>query len=222
MNYKEFLRQSIERNDEEVRELFLKERQEEMQEKIKALSNRNGIPQKFKNSTFDNYDPSDNLIAFNKTKQFVEDFPNSKSLLLTGPVGTGKTHLVAAVINSLNKKLYSTYFGNIVDIISFIRSTYTKDSTLSEDEAISIITTQVDLIVIDDLGKENSSENTFYLLYQLINKIYENEKSVIITTNFNGQQLEGKLGERGKAIVSRITEMCEPVILKGKDRRIIS
>lgn len=222
MNYKEFLRRSIERNDEEVRELFLKERQEEMQEKIRALSNRNGIPQKFKNSTFENYDPSDNLIAFNKTKQFVEDFPKSKSLLLTGPVGTGKTHLVAAVINSLNKKLYSTYFGNIVDIISFIRSTYTKDSTLSEDEAISIITTQVDLIVIDDLGKENSSENTFYLLYQLINKIYENEKSVIITTNFNGQQLEGKLGERGKAIVSRITEMCEPVILKGKDRRIIS
>lgn len=222
MNYKEFLRQSIEKNDEEVKELFLKERKQLLEGKIKELSSRNGIPKKFENSTFESYDPSDNLIAFNKCKEFVKDFPNSKSLLLTGPVGTGKTHLVASVINELNRKLYSTYFGNIVDIISFIRSTYTKDSVLSEDEAISIITTEVDLIIIDDLGKENSSENTFYLLYQLINKIYENEKSVIITTNFNGGQLQGKLGERGKAIVSRMTEMCEPVILKGRDRRIIS
>lgn len=212
----EFLRRSIEQNEKEAKELILKERQK----KIEALSNRSGIPKRFKKATFENYNPIDNHEALSKSKRFVGNFPNTKGLLLTGPVGAGKTHLAAAIANSLIDKLYSVYFGNVVDIMSFIRSTYSKESSLTEEEAVNIMTREVDLFIIDDLGKENNTENTLALLYQLINRVYDNEKSIVITTNYNSTDLVRKLGERGQAIVSRITEMCEPVIFKGEDWRM--
>lgn len=216
MDYKELLRRSMKKNEQEVKELLLKERQE----KINSLTQRSGIPKKFKNATFSNYDPMDNPEALRKVIEFTKNFPSNKGLLLTGPVGTGKTHLATAIANNLISKLYSVYFGNVVDVMSFIKSTYSKDSSITEDEAINIMTDQVDLFIIDDLGKENNTEYTLSMLYQLINRVYENEKTIVITTNESSRNLTAKLGERGQAIVSRITEMCDPVIFKGEDWRL--
>lgn len=216
MDYKEFLRKSMEQNEKEVQDLLKKERQE----KVLALSNRSGIPRRFRDITFESYNPKYNQIALNKAKNFVGDFPNGKGLLLSGPVGTGKTHISVAIANQLLEKLYSVYFGNVVDIMSFIKSTYSGNSEVSEDEAISLMTDKVDLFIIDDLGKENSTEYTISMLYQLINRVYENEKTIVITTNYNSSNLARKLGDRGHAMVSRITEMCEPVIFKGEDWRL--
>jgi DNA replication protein DnaC len=159
-------------------------------------------------------------MALNKSKNFVEDFPNTKGLLLTGPVGTGKTHLACAIANELLERLYSVYFGNVVDIMSFIKSTYSKNSEIAEDEAINLMTDKVDLFIIDDLGKQNETSYTSSMLYQLINRVYENKKPIIITTNENSTELAGKLGDRGQATVSRITQMCEPVVFKGEDWRL--
>lgn len=207
----------MERNEEEVKQLMLKERQR----KINEISKSSGLPKRFKKKTFKNYERRANPIAYEKAKDFAERFPDiNKGLLLVGPVGTGKTHLAAAISNMLISRLYSVYFGNTTDIMSFIKSTYSKDAEVTEVEAVKLMTEKVDLLVIDDLGKENETGNTLTVLYQIINRLYENEKPVIITTNYNSIDLAKKLGERGQAIVSRITGMCEPVILAGDDWRL--
>lgn len=206
----------MEKNEKELQEMLLKEKQE----RIMNLTRNSNIPKRYKDATFDNFDPIDNLLALEKAKKFVENFPTEKGLLMTGPVGTGKTHLVVAIAKVLLEKLYSVYFGNIVDVLSFIKSTYNSNSEITEEQAINLITKEIDLFIIDDLGKENETSHTLSMLYQLINRLYENEKAVIITTNFNSIELTRKLGERGQAIVSRITEMCEPVIFRGEDWRL--
>lgn len=211
-----FLRESMEKNELEAREYLLEERNK----KIQILSNNSGLPSLFKKKTFQNYDRSINNQAFNQAVDFVKAFPNGPGLLFIGGVGVGKTHLAAAIVNSLNKMLYNTYFGNVVDIMSFIKSTYNKNSSLTESEAINIMTKEIDLLVIDDLGKESNSDHNLALLYTIINKLYENEKSIVITTNYGALDLNNKLGERGNAIVSRISSMCRPVILSGKDWRV--
>lgn len=217
MDFKTFLRESMKRNEEEAKELMLQERQK----KINEINKNSGLPKRFKRKTFENYERGDNFIAYKKAEEFAENFPDiNKGLLLVGPVGTGKTHLAAAISNKLISRLYSVYFGNTTDIMSFIKSTYSKDAEMTEGEVIELMTEKVDLLVIDDLGKENETENTLSVLYQIINKLYENEKLVVITTNFNSSDLARKLGERGPAMVSRITGMCEPVVLSGEDWRL--
>lgn len=216
MDIKEFLRNSIDKNEKEARVYLQKERFK----KIHHLSKNNGLPLLFKDKTLDSYDKSQNLSAYKATKDFIDKFPNTKGLLLSGNVGVGKTLLAAAIVNELNNKLYSTYFGNIVDIISTLKSTYSRNSSLTEIEAIDIMTNKVDLLIIDDLGKETTTEHNLSLLYRIINRLYENEKPIIITTNCSSRDLIYRLGEWGPAILSRITSMCTPVILSGEDWRI--
>lgn len=217
MDFKTFLRESMKRNEEEAKELMLQERQK----KINEINKNSGLPKRFKRKTLENYERGDNFIAYKKAEEFAENFPDiNKGLLLVGPVGTGKTHLAAAISNKLISKLYTVYFGNTTDIMSFIKSTYSKDAEMTEGEAIELMTEKVDLLVIDDLGQENETGNTLAVMYQLINRLYENEKLTVITTNYNSVDLARKLGERGQAMVSRITGMCEPVALTGEDWRL--
>lgn len=216
MEIREFLRESIEKNEMEARNFLLEERTK----KVRALSNNNGLPPLFKKKTFENYNKSSNTLAFNACRYFVDNFPTSKGLLLIGSVGLGKTHLAASIVNELNIRLYSSYFGNVIDILGFVKSTYNKNSILTEFEAIEIMTEKIDLLVIDDLGKESNSEHNLALLYHIINKLYENEKPIIITTNYGAIDLNRKLGERAQAIISRMSSMCTPVNLNGKDWRI--
>ena len=213
-----FLRKSIQKNKDEVKRLVAQERQK----KIDEMSRDSGLPKRFRYKSFENFRTSDNPGAYKKAHEFAEKFPNvRKGLLLTGPVGTGKTHLAAAITKALIDKLYAVYFGNVTDIMARIKGTYAKDAEMDEDEVIRVMTEKVDLLVIDDLGKEDETPNTMRVLYQIINKLYENEKAVVITTNFGSSILARKLGERGAAIVSRITGMCEPVSLSGKDWRLV-
>lgn len=217
MDFKTFLRESMKKNEKEAEKLMLQERKK----KIDEINKNSGLPKRFRKKTFENYEKDKNLIAYKKSKDFAERFPDiNKGLLLVGPVGTGKTHLAAAISNKLIPKLYTVYFGNTTDIMSFIKSTYSKNAEITEIEAVNIMTKKVDLLVIDDLGKENETGNTLAVLYQIVNRLYENEKPVIITTNFNSSDLAAKLGERGSAMVSRITGMCEPVIMSGEDWRL--
>lgn len=216
VDIKEFLRRSMKKNELEAKKYLVEERLR----KIKNLSNNNGLPPLFKNKTFDNYNKKNNTNAYRHAQNFVATFPKTHGLLFIGSVGVGKTHLSASIVNELNKKLYSTYFGNVVDIINFVKSTYNKNSLITELDAIDIMTKRIDLLVIDDLGKENNTEHNLALLYHIINKLYENEKPLIITTNYGARDLNKKLGERGSAIISRISSMCIPIALDGKDWRI--
>lgn len=213
---REFLRKSMEKNKMEASRYLLSERKK----KIDELAHNNGLPPIFQDKTLGNYDKSKNPKAYRAAVEFIEKFPSTKGILFTGFPGLGKSHLAAAIARELNQKLYSTYFGNIIDIISFIKSTYNKDSLLTEYETIKIMTQRIDLLIIDDLGKERDTEYNLYLLYQIINKLYENKKSIIITTNYGAFDLRERLGDRGHAIVSRICAMCTPIVMTGEDWRL--
>lgn len=214
-----FLKESIERNEREAKEALMKKKQE----KVLQLLEKSGLGKRFAKRTFENFRVENKELkeALLKSKEFTKYFPHvEKGLLFMGPVGVGKTHLAAAIANELINNLYSVVFGNVTDLITLIRSTYSRDAEITEAEIIKTFTEDTDLLIIDDLGKENMSEYTATILYQIINRLYEHEKPLIITTNFNSSMLKRKFGEKGEAIVSRIAEMCEFIKINSDDWRL--
>lgn len=216
--------EKIELRDLEEREKMIKELEAQVEAKknIERL-NSAGVGERFKKRNFKNFKiTEENKKAYELTIKFIEAFKSKKiekGLLFKGNVGVGKTHLACAIIHEIIKDGYKVGYGNITDIIGRIYDTYAVDKKEKEAEILKELISY-DLLVIDDLGKENGTENSTRILYNLINRLYEECKPVIITTNLSAKELEIKYQSSGKAIVSRITEMTIPVEIKGVDRRL--
>ena len=76
--------------------------------------------------------------------------------------------------------------------------------------------TAVDLLHIDDVGAEKTSPWVLEQLYAIVNARYEDERSIVITTNLERDELAEQINER---TVSRLEEMCEILPLWGADAR---
>ena len=208
-----FISESIKKNEEEANRQLAKERQE----KLQKILTESGLGKRFFKRKFDNFlVNNNNKEAFEQAKRYVEEFDGSTGLMFVGGAGTGKTHLAAAIVNELVERGYKVMFGNSTDIIARMRKSFKEGE--SDIDIISKIT-DVDLLVIDDLGKEKESEYTNMIIYQIINRLYEDEKALIITTNYTSFAVKERLGDYGDAILSRLLEMCKVVKLTGEDWR---
>lgn len=183
---------------------------------------KGSIPDRFKSRGFYNFDKKRNIKGFEAcrlyAKTFVDRLQDGKGLFITGTVGTGKTHLAVAVIDHIarilkRKRYFNIAFTSAVGLLSEIRYSYeTKDT----ENTIKFYE-NCDLLVIDDLGIEKSTDWTHELFYQIIDSRYSNLKPVIITTNLTDEEIKAKLSER---IISRVYEMCQGIKLTGKDYRL--
>ena len=78
--------------------------------------------------------------------------------------------------------------------------------------------TAVDLLHIDDVGAERTTDWVLEELYSIVNARYEDERSIVITTNIlDREALCEQITER---TVSRLTEMCDELPLIGHDHRM--
>jgi len=136
-----------------------------------------------------------------------------RSLLVVGPTGTGKTHFGYAVLRALAETgtaaSWSAYTA--ADMYAQLRPRSGRDSEAEFEKF-----TGANVLFLDDLGAAKLTEWTEEVTYRLINKRYEQCLPGIFTSNVPPAQLRDVLGER---IASRLTEMCERVVLKGEDRR---
>ena len=78
--------------------------------------------------------------------------------------------------------------------------------------------TAVDLLHVDDVGAERTTDWVLEELYSIVNARYQDERSVVITTNIlDREALCEQITER---TVSRLTEMCDELPLIGHDQRM--
>ena len=123
-------------------------------------------------------------------------------------MGTGKTHLAASVGNYLMSQGVPVVFGTIINLLGKLKQSYTQKGQ-DEGEILELYST-IDLLIIDDLGKERPTEWSLEKLYTIINDRYENLKPVIITTNYNNDMLTDRLStannsSTAEAITSKIS-----------------
>jgi DNA replication protein DnaC len=99
-------------------------------------------------------------------------------------------------------------------LLTEIRSTFDTGSHVQLLEQLKA----VDLLVIDDVGAEQSTPWVLEELYSIVNSRYEDCKSIVITTNIlDIDELTEQITAR---TVSRLAEMCDDLLLAGPDRRL--
>ena len=201
---------------------------QEFANKVDKIIKNSKMSKRSLNYKFENFEVnSNNKKVYQSLKDYSERFVNleeRKGLILTGNNGVGKTHLACSIANELIKNGIPIIYGTLINLLAELKNTYDNDNNISEMEIIKLYE-KVDLLVIDDLGKEKPSEWGLEKLFTIINSRYENNLPVIITTNYDQNSLINRLSingeiETAKSIISRLYEMCYLVKINDIDHRI--
>ncbi len=215
---------------------------------VRSTLKRIGIPEKYLDCSFDNFQvvvqgkENHRLKGARRIlKDFVDGFElrmlrfkssgqaannQEVSFLIKGTVGSGKTHLCAAVARGLVQKgFYDIYFIDFKELLDEIKSTFSYSSETSEAEVLYPIL-NAGLLIIDDLGSERNTEWTEDVFARILNYRYNRNLPVIITTNYFDRQVKGALTDEtleeriGTRMRSRLYEICKDIEIVAPDYRI--
>jgi DNA replication protein DnaC len=150
------------------------------------------------------------------TRHLDQMLGEGRGLWFFGGPGTGKTTLAMIVSRAALDAGRSVAIYSLPRLLAEIRSTFEDDGDEGYVPFLDKLAA-VDLLHLDDLGAEKTSPWVLEQLYAIVNARYEEERSMVITTNLvQPEELAEQIGAR---TVSRLEEMCTPVPIFGEDAR---
>lgn len=231
------IRQEAERSAREKAE-----REEEaammMRIRIAEIVGASGMNARFRRRTFESFQQTpDNQRSLNACKVYADTFgdklpknnpdPGRNGLFITGPKGTGKTHLAAAIANRIMQEGTAVVCMTMIDLLDRIKQTFEQQQKWGASES-SVLKTYKDvpLLIIDDMGKEPATEWAVSKIYAIINARYEAYLPTIITTNYTDAELVRRLTPKdtgdsttADATIDRLREMCAAIVTTGDSWR---
>lgn len=147
---------------------------------------------------------------------YADDFSkNSGNLIMSGDTGLGKTHLSLAIAGEAAKKGFSVIYGSAQNLLSSLENDkFGKSAQTGAEQAIL----DCDLLIIDDLGAEFSTQFTVSAVYNILNTRIMMSKPTIISTNLTLYEIEEKYTQR---IASRILGNYDLMEFIGRDIRVV-
>ncbi len=213
--------------------------------RVAAIINDSHLPARYAFADlerFDNFTGNGKQII-QRVKSWINEFvPHaSKGIILGGPVGVGKTFLLASLVKAIAHKGISVKFVDFFQLLAEIKAGYSENKA---DMSILAPLIDVEVLAIDELGKGRNTEFELTILDQLVMGRYNANKPIIASTNctFLDQTKQyqynipldqepgrkgsfepenfGSLESRvGKRIYSRLLETTYTMDLTGADYR---
>ena len=152
--------------------------------------------------------------VLNYCKAYAADFGNnSPSLLLYGMTGLGKTHLSLSIAGKAVEKGFGVIYTSAQNLFNQLeREKFGRTEDNNTEQAIL----DCNLLIIDDLGAEFSTQFTVSALYNIVNCRDLEKKATIISTNYTPEKIAEAYGDR---IASRILSNYEILKFDGSDVR---
>lgn len=189
----------------------------EFEKKVKEYR-RLGFPESdMQKWTFENADGSNEKII-NAARNYVANFSefrgNGKGLLLFGTVGTGKTYIAACIANALIDKGYPVLMTNFARIANTVSGMFEGKQEYYDS------LNRFPLLILDDLSAERKTEYMQEIVFNVIDSRYRAGLPLIVTTNLTSEELKHPSDISYQRTFSRLLEMCLPVKVEGKDKRL--
>jgi DNA replication protein DnaC len=135
-----------------------------------------------------------------------------------GDVGTGKTLLAMLISKAALEAGRSVAIYSVPRLLAEIKETFEADSERSYMDLFERLC-KVDLLHLDDLGAERRTEWVLEQLYSIVNERWQDQRSIVVTTNLGLDELREQVGFR---TVSRLIEICgDPIAIMGPDLRML-
>jgi DNA replication protein DnaC len=169
--------------------------------------------------------------------KFAEEYDprDGTGLLIIGKIGTGKTHLAVGIIKDLMLgKGVACLFCDYRELLKEIQNSYNATVQTTELDVLRPVF-ETDVLVLDELGAVKPTEWVWDTVSLILNTRYNDNRTTIITTNFDDQPASGAngtvsiaraatrvetLGDRiGERMRSRLHEMCRIIKMEGEDFR---
>jgi DNA replication protein DnaC len=179
------------------------------------------IPRRYRGVSFDRPPVTEISPAVTReVRRYVSNLEANldagRGLWFMGDVGTGKTTLAMLVCKAALDAGRSVAIYSLPRLLAEIRTTFEERSDRSYVDLLDRLAA-VDLLHVDDLGAEKTSAWVLEQLYSIVNRRYEDERAIMVTTNLRPEELADQITER---TVSRLIELCgDPLPLFGPDAR---
>ena len=155
--------------------------------------------------------------VYNNALHYARTFtPESGSILMIGATGLGKTFLSACIARTVADRGYSVLYSTAMQLFSDFETAKFARSTESADASRKYFT--CDLLIIDDLGTEMTTQFTVSALYQIVNTRLLEGRPTIISTNLPAAELKQRYSPQ---IASRLLGVYECYSFAGDDIRML-
>ncbi|MDR2095753.1 MAG: ATP-binding protein [Treponema sp.] len=176
----------------------------EEQEKTRLINMR--IPLRYCGLSLDNY-----TVASAEQEKVVEflreygkrDFKSMENLVIHGPPGTGKTHMICAFIQGC--KMKEAQYWKLSDIMRTIRDSYSPRSEESELQFLKRLS-QIPILVIDEIGRQTGTKFEGNSIFDLLDDRYDNMLPTILISNLPLEGEESMATYLGRSVMDRINE----------------
>jgi DNA replication protein DnaC len=182
-----------------------------------------GIPRRFAGVSFDRKPICDlDPLVLRHVRAYVDRIDDSidegRGLWFYGDVGTGKTSLAMLVSRAALENGRSVAIYSVPRLLAEIKETFDRDHADSYMQLFRRLCA-VDLLHLDDLGAERTTDWVLEQLYAIVNERWQDRRSIVVTTNL--QSLDELREQLGARTVSRLTEICGDAIpIMGPDLRL--
>jgi DNA replication protein DnaC len=197
---------------EVLRVLLAEEVKGREQATIRNRRRASGLPA---GKTFDVWEPDRSAIPpkTQRALQTLEWIDRAEVLVICGPSGTGKSHVVEALGHLAIDQGKTVAWHTLETLAQLLRRHRADDST---NKAISKLI-RADLVVVDDVGLLPVSADAAEALFRVIDAAYE-KRSIAISSNVDPSGFDELMPKSiATATVDRLLHHAHVIITEGED-----